>query len=100
MNAPSRSPVLRGSILAFLAAVYPERVEELSIAGIKFEYYKYQDVLKALEYLVDRKYVERTCERHPAKLHETVRFYRASPPGIDLVDGTATDAGVRVEEDL
>ena len=41
----------RGSILMFLVEVYPERVEELSIAQIKYEYYEYSDILKGARLL-------------------------------------------------
>lgn len=94
---PSRSPVLRGSILQFLAEVYPERVEELSVAQIKYEYYHYSDILKALEYLVDRGYLDRDEQPHPARAHEKVRLYRATSKGIDLVEGTTGDPGVVVD---
>lgn len=96
----SRYPALRGSIVTFLATVYPERVEELSIAQIKYEYYEYQDIMKALQYLVDRGYIERTCERHPARVYQKIRFYRARAEGIDLVQGITVDPGVLVEEEV
>jgi len=93
----ARHPVLRGSILAFLVEVYPERVEELSIVQIKYEYYKHCDIIRALEYLVDRGYLDREEHDHPAKPYDKVKFYRATSHGIDLTEGTTSDKGVFVE---
>lgn len=97
---PSRHAVLRGSILMFLVEVYPERVEELSIAQIKYEYYEYSDILKALAYLTDRGYVAREENPHPARPTKKVRMYRATSKGIDLVDGIFIDPGVLVEKEV
>ena len=96
----SRRPVLRGSILAFLSAVYPEQVEEESIIKIKYQFYEPSDIRKALEYLVDSKYIDRIIRKHPAQLEKKVRFYKILPPGVNLADGVATDPGVIVEEGL
>nr|WP_319473046.1 hypothetical protein [uncultured Sphaerochaeta sp.] len=100
ITTQSRHPALRGSILQFLVEVYPERVEELSIVQIKYEYYHYADIIKALEYLADRGYLDKEEKDHPARLHEKVRLYRATSQGIDLVEGTTTDAGVCTERGL
>lgn len=97
---PSRHAVLRGSILMFLVEVYPERVEELSIAQIKYEYYEYSDILKALAYLADRGYVDKDESPHPARPTKKVRMYRATSKGMDVVEGTTTDPGVLVEKEV
>lgn len=100
INTQSRHPALRGSILQFLVEVYPERVEELSIVQIKYEYYHYSDIIRALEYLADKGYLDKDEKDHPARIHEKVRLYRATSQGIDLIEGTTKDAGVCVERGL
>lgn len=96
----SRHPVLRGSILSFMAAVYPEQVEEETIIRIKYQYYEPGDIRRSLEYLVDRSYIDRTIHKHPAQPEKKVRFYKILPAGVDLIDGVASDPGVVVEEVL
>ena len=95
----SRHPVLRGSILTFLVEVFPERVEELSIAQIKYEYYEYSDIIRALGYLVDRGYLDREETPHPARPRQKVRLYRSTSKGIDLIEGTIVDPGVAIEKE-
>ena len=96
----SRRPVLRGSILMFLSAVYPEQVEEESIIKIKYQYYEPSDIRKALEYLVDSNHIERITHKHPAHIGKMVKFYKILPSGVNLADGVSTDPGVIVEEGL
>jgi hypothetical protein len=83
-----------------MAAVYPEQVEEETIIRIKYQYYEPGDIRRALEYLVDRSYIDRTIRQHPAQPEKKIRFYKILPAGVDLVDGVTGDPGVVVEEVL
>ncbi|MFA7108388.1 MAG: hypothetical protein WC162_04520 [Sphaerochaetaceae bacterium] len=100
IKTPSRHAVLRGSILTFLVEVFPERVEELSIAQIKYEYYEYSDIIKALNYLVDRGYITKEEIPHPARPKQKVKLYRSTSKGIDLVECTTEDLGVVIEKEV
>lgn len=93
-----RQNELRGKLLTFLAHVYPEKVEEMAVVGVFYEYHETDDITKALEYLVDKGMVIREEKPHPYRERKTVKLYRISAAGIDLNDGTATDPGVTVVE--
>lgn len=96
----SRFPVLRGSILMFLSAVYPEQVEEETIIKMKYQFYEPRDIRKALEYLVGRAYVERVERKHPVYPEKHMKFYKILPAGVDVADGVAEDRAVLVDEEL
>ena len=96
----SRFPILRGSILMFLSAVYPEQVEEETIVKMKYQFYEPADIRKALEYLVGREYIERIERKHPAYPEKKVRFYKIIPCGVDVVEGVTADPAVLVDEEL
>ncbi len=92
--------VLRGFVLGFMAEIYPERAEEQALVSINFDYYQYKQVMQTLNYLTDKGYLERTERKHPTRLCEKLKFYRATPEGMDVAGGVAIDKGVFIEEVL
>lgn len=89
---------LRGKLITFLAHIYPEKIEEMSVVGVFYEYHESDDIIKALAYLVDKGFVHLFELPHPYRERKTVRLYQISASGIDLADGTVTDPGVMIVE--
>jgi hypothetical protein len=89
-----RQNQLRGKILAFLEHIYPDRADEHTIISVYYQYHKYDDIIQALEYLVDRGYVHRQEYPHPYRINEFVRLYKIMPDGIDVRQGMKIDPGV------
>lgn len=89
-----RQNQLRGKILAFLEHIYPEKADEQTIISIYYQYHKYDDIKQALEYLVDKGYVQRTEHHHPYRTGEFVRLYKITPDGIDIQQGMKVDPGI------
>jgi hypothetical protein len=86
---------LRGEILRYLKYIYPNGMNQLDIVGIYYQSYRYDDIVTSLEYLADKKYVERTEFPHPYKPGDKVVWYKINPTGIDLIDGNImSDPGI------
>ena len=84
----------RGEILTFLYDIHPLSISLTSIYQTYFQYYRTEDIDRILEYLVEKNYVEEETVQPPNTMFETVKRYKISPAGIDLLDGTIIDAGV------
>lgn len=89
---------LRGMILEFLCRVYPSMVLEIDVISVFYRDYRDTHIRKALAYLVDKGYAERIEREHPIRRFERQVFYKATPSGIDLVEGTIRDDGVLIED--
>lgn len=81
--------LLRGKILRLLYELYPDGIEYTSLLGIYYSYEKIENIGKALQYLVDRNLVVQKETSHPYKKEKKIMFYKISPAGIDLVEGSA-----------
>jgi len=90
---------LRGLILQFLNDIYPYEAEEMSIISVFYEYWRDKDIRQALQYLVDKGYVEERVAKHPVIKRKKLRFYKLLPAGKDLLEGTTEDKGIIMEED-
>ena len=86
----------RGELLCFLYDIHPLSISLTSIYQTYFQYYKTEDIDKILEYLVEKGYVEEETVQPPNTMFETVRRFKITPAGIDLLDGTIEDPGVLI----
>ena len=80
--------ILRGKILKLLSEQYPEGLERVTLVGIYYQCDKVEDIDKSLEYLCDKKYIVKKEHPHPYKENKKIIFYKITPEGIDLVEGT------------
>ncbi|MCX7999771.1 MAG: hypothetical protein N3A69_12615 [Leptospiraceae bacterium] len=90
---------LRGYLLKFLFKIYPKSIEELNIISVFYQYYTDAEIKKALHYLVDKGYVEKTTEPFPGFYRKKLNFYKITAKGIDLIEGTWKDEGIVFEEE-
>lgn len=89
--------ILRGKILRLLHELYPNGIEYTSLLGIYYSYEKIENIRKSLQYLIDRNLVVQKESPHPYKEEKKILFYKISPAGIDLVEGSAKPiAGVYI----
>jgi hypothetical protein len=91
-----RDNVLRGKILTFLRDLFPQGTDRITVIGIYYEYYRREDIIDALEYLVSKGYVDKREVPHPARKLEKLATYTINARGIDLCDGTTTDPGITI----
>ena len=84
----------RGEILSFLYGIHPLAISQVSIYQTYFQYYRTEDIDKILEYLVEKGYAEEETIQPPGAMYETVKNYKITPAGIDLLDGTIQDPGI------
>ena len=84
----------RGEILVFLYDIHPLSISLTSIYQTYFQYYRTEDIDRILEYLIEKGYVEEETIQPPGATFETVKKYRITPAGIDLLDGTIRDPGI------
>lgn len=90
-----KNNVLRGKILKLLSDMYPDGIEQTSLIGIYHSYEKIDDITRSVEYLVDKKLVDKKENPHPYKENMSVIYYKITPAGIDLIEGnTAPDSGI------
>lgn len=94
-----RDKIIRGKIIGLMHKMYPGRMDEGSIVGIFYQYYKYDSILQALEFLTDRGYLERTELPHPYRKHETVKMYKLTPEGVLLFEGTRKDDAFIIDQE-
>jgi hypothetical protein len=88
--------VLRGKILSFLRDLFPQGTDRITVIGIYYEYYRREDIVDALEYLVSKGLVDKREFPHPSKKLEKLATYTINARGIDLCDGTTSDAGITI----
>jgi len=91
-----KSNILRGKILEFLEHIYPDGADERTIVGVFYQYYQYGDIQDALNYITDKGYVSMKEVPHLYEKQKMDRIYKATPSGIDLMDGTSQDPAVTV----
>ncbi len=90
-----KGSILRGKLLALLKNVYPDSMEQTSIIGIYYQLNKVDDILTELAYLADKGYIIRKESPHPFKANTAVVYYKISPKGIDLCEGSVeADPGI------
>lgn len=90
--------ILRGKILDLLKKMYPEGIDFTSLISILFQYHKTDDILSSLEYLTDKKYVEKKEHPHPVFVQEKIKWYKLTPNGIDLIEGNIDpDPGILIQ---
>lgn len=88
---------LRGQILLFLGHVNPYHISRESIYETFYEYWQTEDILQALQYLVDGEYVEEKVLASPfGSAFDKTHNYRITKKGVDLCDLTISDNGVHV----
>ena len=90
--------LLRGLILEFLYRIYPNNIEKLNIIEVFYRDYKPKDIDKALEYLKDKGYIEKIEIQHPIRKFEKIITYKITPSGIDILDKTREDIGIKLYE--
>ncbi|MDR2185443.1 MAG: hypothetical protein LBO80_07245 [Treponema sp.] len=92
-----KANILRGKLLKLLREVYPEGVDRTTVLSIFFQYHKTGDIDASLEYLVDKGYVLKRESPHPYLEQELVRWYKLTPPGMDLLEGNVdADPGILI----
>ncbi|MCL2210190.1 MAG: hypothetical protein FWC19_06500 [Treponema sp.] len=90
--------ILRGTLLDFLRKVYPEGAGYQSILSVFFQYHKIDAISASLEYLADKAYIKKIEQPHPYIQHEKLMWYKITPHGIDLNDGTIpSDPGILLQ---
>lgn len=88
---------LRGQLLLFLEHVNPYQISRESIYETFYEYWQTEDILQALQYLVDSGYIEEKVNPSPfGTAFDKIHNYRITKKGVDLCDLTITDEGVHV----
>ena len=80
--------ILRGKILKLLSEQYPEGLERITLIRIYYQCDKVDDIDKSLAYLCDKGYVQKKEHPHPYKENKKITFYKITPEGIDLIEGT------------
>lgn len=89
---------LRGKILGFLRDMYPEGTDERSIISIFYQYHKADDIIDSLAYLADKNYAIMKEVPHPYRKQESIKMYKISPKGIDLIEGNLpVDPGIDIQ---
>ena len=80
--------ILRGKILKLLSEQYPDGLELITLISIYYQCDKVDDIDKSLAYLCDKGYVQKKEHPHPYKENKKITFYKITPEGIDLIEGT------------
>lgn len=81
-----KNTYLRGELLRFLHTVYPDGIPEQVIVHSFYEYNKQTEIIAALEYLCEKKYIEKKETTHPYKELDAVRWFKITARGIDLIE--------------
>lgn len=97
MDATNKA--LRGAILQMMKNISPTQAEENAIVAAYYQYYKPVEIRRALVYLVDSGYLEKTKDPHPYLRLEKITRYKITPKGINLLEGDANDVGIVVFDD-
>ncbi|MEL5719148.1 hypothetical protein [Treponema pedis] len=92
-----KTAYLRGELIKFLCTVYPDGIPEQVIVRSFYEYNEHQVIISSLEYLTEKGYAEKKEIAHPYKERESVRWFKITAKGIDLIEGNIEDdAGVSI----
>lgn len=97
MDATNKA--LRGAILQMMKNISPTQAEENAIVAAYYQYYKPVEIRRALVYLVDSGYLEKTKDPHPYLRLEKITRYKITPKGINLLEGDTNDVGIVVFDD-
>jgi len=92
----AQTRTLRGDILQFLYNIGSSNASEASIIQSYYEYYRPEDIRRALSYLKDSNLIICEERNHPVYKLTKEKFYHIAPGGMDLVDGTSENPGVAV----
>lgn len=90
---------LRGDVLQFVYNVAPTKVKESSITSAYYQYYNFKDIQRAIQYLVDKKYMDVHEILSPTSTMKKDRFYTVTADGMLIVEKTKDDIGVMIEEE-
>jgi len=94
----NKDNILRGKIMDILRKIYPDGVDYKTMVSILFQYHKTDEISSSLEYLVDKEYVLKKEHPHAFLPHETIKWYKLTPKGIDLLEGNVdTDPGILIQ---
>ena len=91
-----RDNICRGKILSLLRELFPQGTDQMTIIGIYYEYFKKDDIIDSLEYLVSKNYANKKSIPHPVRKNEIIETYAINAHGIDLCDGAITDVGITI----
>lgn len=90
---------LRGDVLQFIYNVAPSKVKESSITSAYYQYYNFKDIQRAIQYLVDKTYIEIHELASPTNARKKDRFYTVTADGMLVVERTKEDIGISIEEE-
>ena len=95
----------RGRILRLLHIVYPGPAEGRTITNIMIQEGRpVADMAKYIDYLVHKGYVKAISEEHAEQILKGVvpptAFFKLTPHGVDLLEGTIKDPGVDLGHDV
>lgn len=97
-NSPDKTRELRGLLVFFLYKIYPSEIERTAIYKSFYQYWKTEEIDRALEYLREKDYIR--CDERPNPFggpFDRLRHYKILPGGIDICEGTADDPGILAE---
>lgn len=87
---------LRGDILQMIYESKVAKVKRSAIRTAYYQYYSYPDIDRAIQYLVDRGYLDE--EHLPSPIsRRTEEFYSLSADGMLIVEGSITDKGISID---
>jgi hypothetical protein len=94
----NKDNILRGKLLDLLRKIYPDGIDFITIMSILFQYHKTEDISASLEYLLDKEYILKKEHPHALISHETIKWYKLTPKGIDLLEGNINpDPGILIQ---
>lgn len=88
--------VLRGDILQMIYESKVAKVKGSAIKSAYYQYYSYQDIDRAIQYLVDRSYLDQELVRSPIS-SRSEEFYSLSADGMLIVEGSLSDKGITID---
>lgn len=93
--------ILRGKLLKLLSEQYPDGLERVTLISIYYQFDKVEDIEKSLAYLCDKGFIQK--KEHPNIYNETKKiiYYKITPEGIDLVEGTSKqEPGIVIPQEV
>ena len=87
---------LRGDILQMIYESKVVRVKRSAISSAFYQYYSYLDINRAIQYLVDRGYLDEEHVPSPIN-HKTEEFYSLSADGMLIVEGSIEDKRIIID---
>jgi hypothetical protein len=91
-----RDNITRGKVLQFLRNIFPQGTDVMTVVAVLYDWHPPKDVLDALEYLTSKGYITKREVPHPARKLAKLTTYTINAHGIDLCDGTTSDAGITI----